>query len=77
MRIHRHTAVGFLLVLLSLLIGYRPAAGQQHRTLSQQLVGGEFSYTAKRGDSLISIGARFGIDAAVIAADNNLLRALL
>jgi len=72
MRIHRHTAVGFLLVLLSLLIGYRPAAGQQLRTLSQQLVGGEFSYTAKRGDSLISIGARFGVDAAVIAADNNL-----
>ena len=72
MLIHRHTAVGFLLVLLSLLIGYRPAAGQQHRTLSQQLVGGEFSYTAKRGDSLIGIGARFGVDAAVIAADNNL-----
>jgi L,D-transpeptidase ErfK/SrfK len=72
MGIHRHTAVGFLLVLLSLLIGYRPTAGQQHRTLSQQLVGGEFSYTAKRGDSLTAIGARFAVDAAVIAADNNL-----
>jgi len=57
MRIHSHSVVGFLLVLLSLLLGYRPAAGQQHRALSEQLVGGEFSYTAKRGDSLIGIGA--------------------
>ena len=72
MRIHRHIAVGFLLLLLSLLLGYRPAAGHQNRALSQQLVGGEFSYAAKRGDSLIGIGARFGVDAGVIAADNNL-----
>ena len=71
MRIHRHNFAGFLLVLLSLLFGYRPAAGEQHRALSQQLVGGEFSYSAKREDSLIGIGARFAVDAAVIAVDNN------
>lgn len=40
--------------------------------LLAQIVGGEFAYTVQRGDSLTSIGARFGVDVRVIAEANNL-----
>jgi len=36
------------------------------------VVGGEFPYTVKRGDSLALIGARFGVDPGRLARDNGL-----
>jgi L,D-transpeptidase ErfK/SrfK len=44
-----------------------------------QLAGSEFVYTVQPGDSLISVGARFGVDVRVLAGENgiapsNLLR---
>jgi hypothetical protein len=36
------------------------------------LVGGEFEYVARKGDSLTSIGARFGVGAVVLARDNRI-----
>jgi L,D-transpeptidase ErfK/SrfK len=48
------------------------AHAQNRPTLSNQLVGDEFSYTVKPGDSLTSIGARFGVSAAVLARSNGL-----
>jgi L,D-transpeptidase ErfK/SrfK len=35
-----------------------------------QLVGFEFTYTVQSGDSLTRVGARFGVDARVLAASN-------
>jgi L,D-transpeptidase ErfK/SrfK len=40
--------------------------------LSYRAVGGETLYTIKRGDFLIAIGARFGVDPEVIAAQNGI-----
>lgn len=37
-----------------------------------QITGGEFSYTVMPGDSLTSVGARFGVDVRVIAESNQL-----
>jgi L,D-transpeptidase ErfK/SrfK len=37
-----------------------------------QIVGGQFAYVVEKGDSLTSIGARFGVDARVIAEANGL-----
>jgi len=46
--------------------------------LAGRLAGGEFEYTIKRGDSFSSIGARYGVEAAVLARTNGLkLRARL
>ncbi len=36
------------------------------------LTGGVFTYTAQSGDSLTSVGARFGMDARVLARQNDL-----
>jgi L,D-transpeptidase ErfK/SrfK len=40
--------------------------------LLTQIVGGEFVYTVQQGDSLTSIGARFGVDVSVLAKENEL-----
>jgi L,D-transpeptidase ErfK/SrfK len=40
--------------------------------LLMQIVGGQFAYVVEKGDSLTSIGARFGVDARVIAEGNGL-----
>jgi L,D-transpeptidase ErfK/SrfK len=37
-----------------------------------QLAGGDFTYTVQVGDSLVKIGARFAVDARVIAETNQL-----
>src|SRR3990172_1946416 len=42
--------------------------------LLAQIVGGEFNYTVVPGESLTRIGARFGVDIAVIAEMNRLSR---
>src|SRR5207249_10969249 len=36
------------------------------------LVGGEFEYTVRRGDTLAAIGARYAVDPAALAARNGL-----
>ncbi len=41
------------------------------------LVGGEFDYKVRRGDTLDGIGARFAVDAAALAARNGLQRGRL
>lgn len=43
--------------------------------LSYQTSGGVTEYLARRGDSLSAIGARFGVDAATLAADNGVANA--
>ena len=40
--------------------------------LSSILSGSEFTYTAKRGDSLPRLGIRFGVNAQILARDNSL-----
>ncbi len=40
--------------------------------MAGRLAGGEFDYTIKRGDSFSSIGARYGVEAAVLARTNGL-----
>jgi L,D-transpeptidase ErfK/SrfK len=40
--------------------------------LLAQLVGGEYSYKVQNGDTLTAIGARFGVDARVIAEGNGI-----
>jgi L,D-transpeptidase ErfK/SrfK len=40
--------------------------------LADRLVGGEFEYAARKGDSLTSIGARFGVEGAALARNNSL-----
>jgi L,D-transpeptidase ErfK/SrfK len=59
------------LILFSLLWSSR-ATGQAQLSLPEQVAGREFSYTVQKGDSLTGIGARFGVDAAVLAANNRL-----
>lgn len=37
-----------------------------------QIVGSRFDYTVKRGDTLLGIGARFGVDARLLARENGI-----
>jgi L,D-transpeptidase ErfK/SrfK len=78
-RSRRETSAGLapfarrlLFVTLITLLPAPYAAGQNTESLSVRVVGGAFSYTAQRGDSLTRIGARFGVDIGVLAAENNL-----
>jgi len=48
------------------------ARAQELPRLAAKLAGGEFEYTIKRGDSFSSIGARYGVEPAVLAATNRL-----
>ena len=61
----------FISVMLFTLISHGYAAGQDNPTLAVQVVGNQFLYTVASGDSVTSIGARFGVGAAVLAAQNN------
>ena len=60
----------FLFVVSTFWHGY--AASQDPPQLSERLVGGEFSYVVRKGDSLTAIGARFGVNVGVLAASNHL-----
>ena len=62
----------FLLIVLISLFSHRYTAGQELLPLSDRLAGGEFSYVVQKGDSLTSIGARFGIGVRYLAAINDL-----
>jgi L,D-transpeptidase ErfK/SrfK len=59
-----------VLLLVSLCWNSR-TTGQTPPPLSEQIVGQEFTYTLREGDSLTSIGARFGVSADLLAANNN------
>jgi L,D-transpeptidase ErfK/SrfK len=48
------------------------AASQDQPQLSEQLAGGEFPYVVQKGDSLIAIGSRFGVNVRFLAASNYL-----
>lgn len=61
----------FLLFIFFLFVRGR-ATGQDKAPLSDQLVGGTFSYITRKGDSLTSIGARFGVTVRVLATNNHL-----
>jgi L,D-transpeptidase ErfK/SrfK len=58
------------LVPLTLLALALCGSAQEAPQLADTLVGGEFSYTVQLGDTLTSIGARFGVAAAVLAREN-------
>jgi L,D-transpeptidase ErfK/SrfK len=62
-------AAGLLSALL--LLAARGAAAVSPQA-DPTVVGGDFSYSVERGDSLAIVSARFGVDAPVIAADNGL-----
>lgn len=57
---------------LCLALAWLSAAAQEGDGLSATLSGGQFTYTVQAGDSLTAIGARFGVDAVVLARANDL-----
>jgi LysM domain len=59
-----------LITLVASMSAYANAQGLP--PLAHQMVGGEFQYTVKAGDSLVSIGAHNGIESATLAAMNGL-----
>ena len=61
-----------LFVAVVLLFSNRPATGAEAHVLSEKLVGREFLHTIQKGESLTSIGARFGVEAKFIAASNGM-----
>jgi hypothetical protein len=61
-----------LAMRLMLLACTFPGDAQEHPQLADTSVGGEFSSTVRPGDSLTSTGARFGINAGVLARKNGL-----
>jgi L,D-transpeptidase ErfK/SrfK len=62
----------FLLFVVVALFWHGYAASQDQPQLSEQLAGGEFPYVVQKGDSLIAIGSRFGVNVRFLAASNYL-----
>ncbi len=54
-----------ILILFVLLLGFV-------FSIRAEIVGNVFTYVVKKGDSLLSIGARFGIEAEVLAQENGI-----
>ena len=61
----------FILTIVFLAI-VNSAAGADMPSVASSLTGGEFIHTVQRGESLTSIGGRFGVETKVIAANNAL-----
>jgi L,D-transpeptidase ErfK/SrfK len=62
-----------LLAVLSMMLACTfPSSAQKGPRLADTLVGGEFFYTVQLGDTLTSIGARFGVAAGLLARENGL-----
>jgi L,D-transpeptidase ErfK/SrfK len=61
-----------IVLLLFLLFWNSRTTGQAAPSLSEQIVGQEFTYTLREGDTLAGIGARFGVSVDLLAANNNL-----
>lgn len=72
--VRRRTAnrTGLLALALCCVLGGSPSNGQDRPALSEQLIGGEFTYTVQPGDSLTAIGARFGVSSTLLASRNSL-----
>lgn len=62
----RHASVALLATLSTV------AAAHELPPLSYRVVGAETTYTVKRGDFLIAIGARLGVDPKLLAAQNGI-----
>ena len=58
----------------ALVLGALPLLADAHSALAtpRQIAGSVFTYTVVRGDSLTRIGSTFGVDAATLAAENQL-----
>ena len=61
-----------LVAAVLLLLPVDSSGGDEVPALSSVIVGREFKYVVLRGDSLTSVGARFGIDVSALAAANGL-----
>jgi L,D-transpeptidase ErfK/SrfK len=61
---------GVFLLTVAMLAGTPLAA--QHPPIASAIVGSQFVYRARKGDSLTLIGARFGMDARALAEANGL-----
>jgi L,D-transpeptidase ErfK/SrfK len=71
----RHFRISPILAVftgLVLLCSHSPAPGADDDSLSKLLAGREFVHTVQKGESLTSIGARFGVEAKFLAAANGL-----
>lgn len=70
--LHSRSAIPWLVAaVLSLLLVY-PSCADEAPPLSNVVVGREFTYVVRRGDSLTSVGARFGVEVNTIAVANSL-----
>jgi L,D-transpeptidase ErfK/SrfK len=54
------------------LAGRHAAAAEEQLLLSSRMVGGEVSHVVQKGESLTSVGARFGVSPTVLAGSNGL-----
>lgn len=63
---------GFFGCLVSLCAWISIAHAQDQAELSDTLAGAESAYTVRAGDTLLAIGARYGVQAAVLTRDNGL-----
>lgn len=63
---------GFFGCLVSLCVWISIAHAQDQTELSDTLAGAELVYTVWAGDTLLAIGARHGVQVAVLARDNGL-----
>ncbi len=61
-----------LIAAVLLLLPVYPSRAGEPPPLSTVIVGREFSYVVRRGDSLTSVGARFGVEVKTIAFANGL-----
>lgn len=66
------TRARILILALGCIFLATAAHGQERPLLSEQLVGGEFTYAVQPGDSLTAIGARFGVSSTLLASRNSL-----
>lgn len=66
-------AILCMFFVFSALLTFRNAASQEiPPRLADQLVGGSFTYVVRKGDSLTSIGARYGVGVNALAASNHM-----
>jgi L,D-transpeptidase ErfK/SrfK len=68
------TVIRYILLAFLALFTNQNGSSQeiQPPPLPDQLVGDPFTYVVRKGDTLTSIGARFGIDVNVLAASNRI-----
>jgi L,D-transpeptidase ErfK/SrfK len=58
--------------LAVVLLGRAAVSTREPVALSETTIGGRFAYAVEQGDTITALGARFGIDGAVIARENGL-----